>query len=140
MDTVMKINKEIKHLFSFPPPYWMKQWAAVMIQRGVMMAPPHTCFPLQCKLLCQPHLSSANIPPIILQAFRPAPTGPRQPEGEWDGGWVLQQMNCQHRHNLNTLFGYARHCSVCTILTCGISYLLSLRDSQSFGQLSTDCL
>lgn len=46
--------------------YSTKQWAAVMTQQGEMMAPPQTCFPLQCKLTCQPHLSSAaNVPPTI---------------------------------------------------------------------------
>ena len=46
--------------------YSTKQWAAVMTQRGEMMAPPQTCFPFQCKLTCQPHLPLAAIaPPTI---------------------------------------------------------------------------
>lgn len=57
-----------KSLLSSPmsTSYSTKQWAAVMTQHGEMMAPPHTCLPLQCRLTCQPHLPLAAIaPPTI---------------------------------------------------------------------------
>lgn len=56
--------------------YSTKQWAAVTTQRGETMEPPQTCLPLQCKLTCHPHSSSAaSVPPTIR---RPSPTRSRQ--------------------------------------------------------------
>lgn len=70
-DSGYKDVKETLHnisvtLFLLPVSYSTKQWAAVMTQRGEMMAPPQTCLPLQWRLTCQPHLSSsAKVPPTI---------------------------------------------------------------------------
>lgn len=55
-------------LLSFPmsTSYSTKQWAAVRTQRGEMIAPPQTCFPLQCMLTCQPNVPlAAKVPPTI---------------------------------------------------------------------------
>lgn len=50
-----------------------KQCAAVMTQWEVMMDPPHTCLPRQCKLVCHPHWSfAASVPPTIRIPWDPA--------------------------------------------------------------------